>query len=64
MDFAIFAIAFNLGKLFKKVKNVSKKQKKSTIFTKNQFFFGLMMRLTPKKNVSRKNQKQNYGMAA
>ena len=39
MDFAIFAIAFNIGKLYNTVQNTSKKQKKSTIFAEIQCAF-------------------------
>jgi len=37
MDFAIFAIAFNIGKLFNKTKNASKNQSKTLFYEKNTF---------------------------
>ncbi|KAA6328434.1 hypothetical protein EZS27_022663, partial [termite gut metagenome] len=36
-DFAIFAVAFNLGKLARKTNNPSESQQKSPIFMKNSF---------------------------
>ena len=45
MDFAIFAIAFNIGKMYNKPKNSSKKQEKSHYFDKNQPFFVFVIEL-------------------
>jgi transposase len=49
MDFAIFAIAFNIGKVHNKTKNTSKKQKKAPLFTKNICIFVFVVILYVKK---------------
>jgi hypothetical protein len=54
MDFAIFAIAFNIGKLYNKKQNASKKQKKSSVFTKNTRFFVVIWILPCKKSAQHK----------
>jgi len=64
MDFAVFAIAFNIGKLFNKLQNVSKKQKISAVFAKNQLFFVLILPLMTVKSRYRENDEQNYKIAA
>jgi transposase len=51
MDFAIFAIAFNIGKLYNKTKNKSKKGEKSSFFAKNQFVLVFVIQLDQQKNV-------------
>jgi len=43
MDFAIFAIAFNIGKMFNKGKKSSKNRKKSPNFGKNELFFVIVI---------------------
>jgi hypothetical protein len=40
MDFAIFAVAFNIGKMYNKANKVSKNRKASTFTKKNIFIFG------------------------
>jgi hypothetical protein len=44
MDFAIFAVAFNIGKMHNKAHNVSKSQKKTPLFTKNTTLFVLVIK--------------------
>ena len=39
MDFAIFAIAFNIGKLHNKTQNVSKNHKNPSLLTQNIYIF-------------------------
>ena len=46
MDFAIFAIVFNIGKMYNKSKNTPKKQEKSNYFDKNQSFCVLVIKLS------------------
>ena len=45
MDFSIFAIAFNIGKLYNKKKNSSKKAKKEDVFSKNQHILFVLMKI-------------------
>ncbi|KAA6316569.1 hypothetical protein EZS27_033139, partial [termite gut metagenome] len=45
MDFAIFAIAFNLGKLARKVQKVSENKQKSLAFMKNSFLIVIFVLL-------------------
>jgi hypothetical protein len=51
MDFAIFAIAFNIGKLYNKTKNTPKKQKKSPFIAKNRLFFVVVIKYCTTKNL-------------
>jgi hypothetical protein len=64
MDFAIFAIAFNLGKLHNKAQNASKKQGKSSVFDKNQLFCVFLIIFTQKKSISKIFAKQSMKIAA
>jgi hypothetical protein len=54
MDFAIFAVAFNIGKLYNKAQNVSKNQKKSLLFVKNTCIYIFVIELSIAKNLQRK----------
>jgi len=45
MDFVIFAIAFNIGKMYNKTKNNPKKQEKLHHFYKNPSFFVFVLKL-------------------
>jgi len=51
MDFAIFAIAFNIGKLHNKVKNTPQNQKKAPLFAKYPSVLMVVLFLYPKKSV-------------
>ena len=53
MDFAVFAIAFNIGKLYNKVKNTSKNKGKSSFFDENTFVFVSILIFVRKKTVSK-----------
>ena len=64
MDFAIFAIAFNIGKLHNKAQNTSKMQKKSSLFTKYQVFFVFVLFLTPQKYSACQFYSKSYRMVA
>jgi hypothetical protein len=50
MDFAIFAIAFNIGKLYNKVQNTSKNQKKSPSEEKNTLLVVFILLFSSKKS--------------
>ena len=54
MDFAIFAIAFNIGKMYNKNQNTSKKQKKSHHFDKNPSFFVFVIKVWDTKKLELK----------
>ena len=54
MDFAIFAIAFNIGKLYNKTQNASKNQKKLPSTEKNRAIFVVSMLLFPQ-NIKQNN---------
>ncbi len=54
MDFAIFAIAFNMGKLYNKTQNPSKKQKKASGDTNYQCVFVIVLRIYGK-NIANDN---------
>ena len=60
MDFAIFAIAFNLGKLHNKAKNTSKKQKNTACAAKKQGIFVFILIVCKQKT----KMEQNYKVAA
>jgi len=64
MDFAIFAIAFNIGKMYNKPKNTSKKQEKPRLFDKNQSVFVLIIKLWTYKKWERKNVPIGMKLAA
>jgi hypothetical protein len=64
MDFAIFAIAFNLGKMHNKAKNTSKKQQKSTTSAKYAIIFVIVLLFAPKKNSDREFYQERYRLAA
>jgi len=64
IDFAIFAIAFNLGKLNNKARNRSKKQKESAVFAKNQLVFVFILFLMPIKTIDQQEYAQQGKMAA
>ena len=51
MDFAIFAIAFNIGKMYNKGKNTPEKSKKSTFFIKNMSIFVFLPQKYSKINI-------------
>jgi len=51
MDFAIFAVAFNIGKLYNKAQNVTKNQKKSPFFAKNTHIYIFVIKLGAVKNI-------------
>jgi hypothetical protein len=48
MDFAIFAIAFNIGKMYNKGKNTPENHKKSSIFEKNRSIWVFVIKLCAK----------------
>jgi transposase len=50
MDFAIFAIAFNIGKMYNKIQNTPKNHRKPPVFTEKVFFFVLVVKLCEIKN--------------
>jgi len=54
MDFGIFAVAFNIGKLYNKAQNVSKNQKKSPLCAKNTRIFIIVIKLGAVKNINGK----------
>jgi transposase len=49
MDFAIFAIAFNIGKLYNKTQNTSKNRKKSSLLAQNIYTFVITVIFTRQK---------------
>jgi len=49
MDFAIFAIAFNIGKLYNKSKNTQKKQQKAPLCAEMLLILVFVRILYPKK---------------
>jgi transposase len=51
MDFGIFTVAFNIGKMYNKTKNKSKNQRKSSLFTKNTVIFVVVMKYYTLKNL-------------
>jgi transposase len=51
MDFAVFAIAFNIGKMYNKAKNISKKSKNLPLLTKNTRIFVFVITLSVKKKL-------------
>jgi hypothetical protein len=53
MDLAIFAVAFNIGKLYNKTKNTSKKQRKSSLFAENTLVIVFIPIFVRKKAVSK-----------
>ena len=53
MDFAIFAVAFNIGKLYNKPKITSKNKEKSSFFDKNTLVFVLLLIFVRKESVSK-----------
>jgi hypothetical protein len=55
MDFGIFAIAFNMGKLFNKTKNNPKKQKNSSLFAEKICSFIFVIYVSSSKNQVHKN---------
>jgi transposase len=64
MDFAIFAIAFNIGKLHNKAKNASKKQEKSPGEGNNTLIVVFIMIFTSKKSPTHKFHSQTTKRAA
>ncbi|MDR2652714.1 MAG: transposase, partial [Prevotellaceae bacterium] len=64
MDFAIFAIAFNIGKLFNKGKNPSKSIPKSPVFAKNIFFIIFLIPKSDSHLCQKKFYSQNLKIAA
>jgi hypothetical protein len=64
MDFAIFAIAFNMGKLCNKVQNTPKKRQKTTNSTNFTITFVLLLVLTPQKKSNCKFSSNDYRFAA
>ena len=64
MDFGIFAIAFNIGKLYNKIKNTSKNQKKLLSEHQNIFVVVLMLLVIPKKGSIHKVYSQKTKIAA
>jgi hypothetical protein len=54
MDFAIFAVAFNIGKLYNKAKSAFKNQKKSLLGAKNTRIFIFVIKLGAVKNINGK----------
>jgi len=64
MDFAIFAIAFNVGKLHKKTKKTSKNQEISLFIVKNMFICGFVLFLNPQKKSVTEFYSKNYKVAA
>jgi transposase len=53
MDFAIFAVAFNIGKLYNKAKNTAKNKGKSSLFAENMLVFVSILIFGRKKSVSK-----------
>jgi transposase len=64
MDFAIFAIAFNIGKLYNKAKDTSKKQGKSSLFSENTFGFGFILIFVRKKSIAKNFYRTSQHYAA
>ena len=64
MDFAIFATAFNIGKLYNKAKNASKNQKKSLSEEKNTLVGVLMLIFISKKSSYPKSYPQSRQLLA
>jgi len=64
MDFAVFAIAFNIGKLYNKTKNKSNNRKKSTLFAKNTSILEVVVIVTTLKYHSLDFYSQNWRQAA
>jgi len=64
MDFAVFAIAFNIGKLYNKSQNASKNQKNITSENDNVTGFVSMLILVSKKNLSKFSDAQLLTQAA
>jgi hypothetical protein len=64
MDFAIFAIAFNIGKMYNKSQDKSKKREKSFVFAKNHFVLIFVLYLTPMKTSDGKFYSNEGKMAA
>jgi len=54
MDFAIFAVAFNIGKLYNKAKNTSKNRKISSFLTGNTLVFVFILIFVRKESISKK----------
>jgi hypothetical protein len=57
MDFAIFVIAFNIGKMYNKAKNSSKRKKKPPLFGKKTFFLVFVINVYASKKSKKLNQK-------
>ena len=64
MDFAIFAVAFNIGKLYNKTKNTSNNRKKSSLFAKNTCIFIFVIKLGTVKNINDKSWTHSDKIAA
>jgi len=64
MDFAIFAVAFSIGKLYNKTRNESKIQKKSPLFAKNTHIFIFVIKLGAAKNINGKHWTHSDKIAA
>ena len=64
IDFAIFAMAFNIGKLYNKTKNKNKKQKKSLSDEKKTPIFMLTLILITEKMLTRKFYSKSRCLAA
>jgi hypothetical protein len=64
MDFGIFAIAFNIGKLYNNAKNTSKKQEKFMFFGKNQFVCVFVMFLPQQRKSINEMDYNSYQIAA
>ena len=64
MDFAIFAIAFNIGKMYNKAKIQHKNQEKSTANGKNNPIVIIVMFFISKKSVTRNLHSSSKQMAA
>jgi transposase len=64
MDFAIFAIAFNVGKMYNKTKNTLNSQEKLAIRTKYTVIFVLVLFLIPIETLTQKFHSQSCRLAA
>jgi hypothetical protein len=64
MDFAIFAIAFNMGKMWNKTKNNPTKQKKSSLFAEKMCFLVFVIYVCFSKNQICKNLAASTTIAA
>jgi transposase len=64
MDFAIFAIAFNIGKMYNKAKIMPKNQGKSPLCTEILFLFVFVKILYAKKQPCKKNLPSSLNLAA